>query len=378
MILPGPSLACPTPATCLTPLHGVGSVVASHLAGSMTNAAAGAVLGVVGASMTSAADWLVGHVMGLIDVSHRHRFLLGWFRTEAGVMETVVVMALLPVLMVASIGPVLRQDLRRLFRVWGVGLPVAVLAGVAASQLAGLALRVTDEMCAGFLGGNGRRLALSFSQAMATGAVSTAPVFVKMLLASVMVVGAVLVWLEMMVRSAAVYVAVFFMPLVLVGYIWPSTAVMARRGVEILVSLILAKFVIVATLSLGLSALGTHGIDAGIAGGGLMLLAGFAPFTLMRITPVVEAAAIGHLEGVSRRPLRAAGRVAGSAAAVPSHPVSQLLLSGFSGGAGGSGGGASTAPSSVAAQALAPRAADYPLPDDPATGSPGGGGPAGG
>ena len=368
MMLPGLSLACLTPGTCLSPLPGLGSGVVSHVAGSMSNAAASAVLGVVGASMTSAADWLVGHVMGLIHQTHRHRFLLGWFQAERGAMEVVVTMVLLPVLMVASIGPVLRQDLRRLLRVWGVGLPVAVLAGVAASQLAGLALAATDEMCSGFLGSGGRHLASQFSQAMANGAVSGAPVFVQMLLASVMVVGAVLVWLEMMVRSAAVYVAVFFTPLALVGYIWPSTAGMARRGVEILVSLILSKFVIVATLSLGLSALGAHGVDSAIAGGGLMLLAGFAPFTVMRLAPVVEAAAIGHLEGVSRRPVRAATRVVGSATAAPSHPVSQLLLSGLSGRSGH--GGAAAQPSQVAAQALVPRAADYPLPGGGADGSP--------
>lgn len=371
MILPGLSLACLTPATCVDPLPGIGSGVVSHVAGTMSDAAASAVLGVVGAAMTSAADWLVGHVMGLIHHTHRHKFLLGWFRAEAGAMEVVVTMVLLPVLMVASIGPALRQDLRRLLRVWGLGLPVAVLAGMAASQLAGLALSATDEMCSGFLGLHGRHLAAQFSQAMANGAVSTAPVFVQMLLASVMVVGAVLVWLEMMVRSAAVYVAVFFMPLVLVGYIWPSTAGMARRGVEILVSLILSKFVIVATLSLGLSALGAQGADSAIAGGGLMLLAGFAPFTVMRLAPVVEAAAIGHLEGVSRRPARAAARVVSSAAASPSHPVSQLLLAGLSGRPGS--GGSATPPSQVTAQALVPRAADYPLPGEGANGSTGGG-----
>ena len=32
-----------------------------------------------------------------------------------------------------------------------------------------------------------------------------------------------MVWLELVVRAAAIYVAVFFMPLALAGYVWPAT-----------------------------------------------------------------------------------------------------------------------------------------------------------
>ncbi len=375
MFLPGPSLACLTPATCLTPVAGL----AGGVAGGVTNAAAGAVLGAVGVSMSNAADWLVGHVLDLMQTTGQPHLAGGWFRTEAGLMEKVVAAVVLPVLMAASVGPVLRQDLRRLGRVWGVGLPVAILAGLAASQLAGLALAGTDQVCLLFLGRNTRYLASQFSASMASGLVSKSPVFVRMFLDAVTVVGAVLVWLEMMLRSAAVYVAVFFMPLVLVGYVWPSTAGMAKRGVEILLSLILSKFVIVATLSLGLAALGGRDANSAISGAGLMLLAGFAPFTLMRLAPVVEAAAIGHLEGMSRRPARAAARAAGTAASAPAHPAAQLLMSGLSGRPGSHG----TAASPVAPQILASRPADFPLSESPdgtpgPAGPPGGAGPAGG
>ncbi len=76
-----------------------------------------------------------------------------------------------------------------------------------------------------------------------------------------------------------------------------------------LVALILSKFVIVAALTLGLAAMasGTSADDA-VAGGAILLIAGFAPFTLLRLAPIVESAAIAHLEGMSRRPFRAASR----------------------------------------------------------------------
>lgn len=352
MLPPELSLTCLTPATCLGPVAGL----AGGLAGGVSNAAAEAVLGAVNASMSVAADWLLGHVIGLIDATTGPRLDAGWFRDEAGLMATVVASVLLPVLMGASIGPVLRQDARRLFRVWGVGLPVAVLAGVAGAQLAGLALGATDELCRVILDNQSQDLGVRFSAAMATGAMTDAPVFVQMMLSALTVAGCLLVWLEMMVRDAGVYVTVFFMPLVLVGYIWPATAGFARRGVEILASLILSKFVIVAALTLGLAALNSRGPDAVVAAAGLMLLAGFAPFTLMRLAPVVEAAAIGHLEGMSRRPARAAARATTMAAGAADHPVSRLLAS-----AGDQPLPGPSGPAPVAPQMLPERPPDFPL-----------------
>ena len=54
----------------------------------------------------------------------------------------------------------------------------------------------------------------------------------------------------MIIRDAAIYICVFFLPLTFVAMIWPATSRWARRLVELLVAIILAKFVIVAILSL--------------------------------------------------------------------------------------------------------------------------------
>lgn len=354
MLAPDLSLSCLIPGVCSNPLSGLGQSVADGVA----NAAGSAVIDAVGGAMSNAADWLVGHVMDLINRTTAPNFGQPWFRDEAQAMTTVVTVVLLPILMVASIGPVLRQDGRRLLRVWGVGLPVAVLAGMAASQLAGTALSVTDSLCSVFLGPHSRALAGNFTKAMVGGLASGPPIFVEILLSMLTVIGTVLVWLELMVRDAAVYVATFFMPLVLLAFIWPATAHMAKRGVEILVSLILSKFVIVASLSLGLAAFGGSGADATLAGAGILLLAGFAPFALMRLAPVVEAAAIGHLEGMSHRPGRATGRAVTAAAAAPTHPVTQMIMSRF----GNRSSAPGTSPSSVGAQFLREKAPDVPVP----------------
>ena len=149
-----------------------------------------------------------------------------------------------------------------------------------------------------------------------------APQLVAAVISVLLIVGSVLLWLELVVRAAAIYVAVFFMPLALACYVWPATLAIARRTVELLAALILSKFVIVATLTLGVAALhGGPSADNAVIGAAILLIAGFAPFCLLRLAPIVEAGAIAHLEGLARRPLRAAGRAATTVAAGPAHPV---------------------------------------------------------
>jgi len=79
----------------------------------------------------------------------------------------------------------------------------------------------------------------------------------------------------------------------------------------------------VATLSLaaGAVASGTAGTGSGgagfasvLAGGALLVLSTFVPFSILRLIPAVEAGAIGHLEGVRQRSTAALTRVPRSAA----------------------------------------------------------------
>jgi len=65
--------------------------------------------------------------------------------------------------------------------------------------------------------------------------------------------------------------------------------------------------------------------DDVLAGGAIFLLAAFAPFALLRFAPMIEGAAISHLEGVSRRPVNAARSAATRAANAPNTALGALL-----------------------------------------------------
>jgi hypothetical protein len=101
---------------------------------------------------------------------------------------------------------------------------------------------------------------------------------------------AVAVWLELAVREAAIYVIVLMLPLMFSAMVWPARRVWATRAVEMLVALILSKFVIVAVLSLGAGALGHLGVVSAMAGIALLMLAAFSPWMLLRLLPMSEMA----------------------------------------------------------------------------------------
>ncbi|MGC8513794.1 MAG: hypothetical protein ACP5P1_12295 [Acidimicrobiales bacterium] len=349
----GGSVACILPLTC----------EAGNLGGSLADQAAHSLLESIGSSLGHAAAWIVAEVWNLISTSTTPSVDAGWFQSELVVMEQVVVVVILPILLAASVGPVLRQDGKRLVRVWFVGLPVAVLAGFAASQAVGRGIQVVDLLCRLFLDAGSQKRAKLFIAAVAGGQVGGEPLFVQGLLSILTIVGTLLVWLELVVRSAALYVATIFTPLALIGFIWPATLSVARRAVEVLVSLVLSKFVIVVSVVLGMEAFVASNLAAAISGAAILLLAGFAPFALLRLAPVVETSAIAQLEGMSHRPLRAGARAVSSAAGAPFHPVTQLVMAARHSSSGDT---ASVDTRPVVAQAIPEHQADFPTgPSEP-------------
>ncbi|MGH9055683.1 MAG: hypothetical protein ACRDYY_07445, partial [Acidimicrobiales bacterium] len=189
------------------------------LPGSLAKDAANAVIAAFTAALASAATWLVRHVVQLVGTTTEIHLQGVWFLGRENAMIDVAMLVVLPVLMAATIGPVLHQDLRRLARVWGVGLPLALAAGLLGTQFASLALGVTDQLCH-IIGGNSvASFGSAFSGVVVSQLMPGDPPMVAAIVSLLLIAGTVMVWLELLLRAAAVSVAVFFMPLVLVTYI---------------------------------------------------------------------------------------------------------------------------------------------------------------
>jgi hypothetical protein len=171
---------------------------------------------------------------------------------------------------------------------------------------------VTDAMSARFMAASGvdTRHLLAPVGVFLLAASAAAPGFAVFLASGLVAGTAMVLWVELVVRAAAITAAALFLPLVLAALVWPSIGHWARRLADTLAALILSKLVIAAVISLavgavegGLTEQGSVGTKFGdvVVGIALLLLATFSPFVLLRLIPAIESGAISHLEGTRHR-----------------------------------------------------------------------------
>ena len=283
---------------------------ASQAGSAVFTAGATSALDATSAWVASGASWFLGQVGGALGTSTRIDLSAPWFLERYRALEALLAVVALPVLLLAIIGALLRQDLGMLVRSVLVQLPLGMLLAGAAVELTTLALGATDQLCRAVAGPTGSVLRSLTSEvagalvgASASGGTGT-PAFVVLLAGSAVALAGLVLWLELVIRAAAIYVAVAFLPLVLVTMVWPTLASWSRRLAETLAALVLSKLVIVVVLTMAVGAMGTKpGRDFAtvVSGIALLALAAFAPFTLLKLLPLAETSAAGHLEGLRQR-----------------------------------------------------------------------------
>lgn len=284
--------------------------VAGKAATAPFRAAAGGAMDIVTSWVADSAQWLLTKVVGFIDSSTSPDLDAEWFRQRYDLIAGIALFVLLPILLAATIRALLAQDLRQLFKCYFLYLPGAIAGMFVAIQLTQTLLVLTDDLSAAVSGtvaddtgtifrGVGRTVSLVSADD------APAPSFAIFMAALLLIVGAFFVWLELLVRSAAVTVAVFFLPLIFAGAVWPAAgARMARRVIETLFALIVSKFVIVGVISLATAAMadpgrGSFGTVMGAVA--LVAMAAFAPFAILKLIPVVESSAVHHVEALRYR-----------------------------------------------------------------------------
>lgn len=291
---------------------------AKGAAGDVAASAANATLLAMANWVGEAARWFLGRVAELLDRSTRPDGLQqGWFMGHYNVMFGLAGTLLLPLLFLAVIRAVLRMDWRQLAHSVAA-VPFAFLLSAAAVTVITGLLALSDGMSAAVTGTVGKDAQTFFAavgQWFVVGAgVGSAtghpdvPMFAVFVAAVMTVLGAFILWIELLLRAGAIYVAALFLPLAFAGLVWPSTQHLARRLVHVLVALIFSKFVIVAIISLcasGLAELGglddDHGFAAVLAMTGMLLIAVYSPFALLAALPGMEEAvraAAGHRQTI--------------------------------------------------------------------------------
>lgn len=307
------SLACPGP---LSPVCGV--------LGGAGSSVLGFFLTVVNGWFVSAAQWLLGQLGAVMAATTTPDLSAPWFGVHFHTMETLAAVVAIPMLLAAVVQGVVRQEPGIVARAAFVQLPLAAILTGAVLDGVQLALGFTDWLSSQVSSGAGDQIRAALSSvadALNVG-VPGGPGLVVGLAAALVVAGAFTLWIELLVRAAAVYVTVLFLPLALSGMVWPAMSHLARRLVEAVAAIVLSKFVIVTVLSLAVGAVAagtgptgsTGGVATVLAGAAMLLLASLTPFTLLRLIPLIEASAALHLEGSRHRVAAAASSLPRTAA----------------------------------------------------------------
>jgi hypothetical protein len=280
--------------------------------GDLASSAAGSV---ATAGLNAIGSWVLGGtesalktVAQVIGTETAPNLQSAWFGSAYWRMAALGALLTVPFLLAAAIQALVRSDLALLLRSAFLYMPLSLIAVGLAAPVTMLLLAATDQMSAAVsavgVEGGATFLDKAAGAAAAYSAAAADPFFVVVI--GLFALGAALALaLEMLVREAAVYVVVLMLPLGFAAMVWPARRVWATRLIELLVSLILSKFVIVAVLSLAGSAFasGRSGISELLVAMALVMLSVFAPWTLMRVLPFTEVAA--GAAGALRRDLPA-------------------------------------------------------------------------
>ena len=386
----------------------------NHLVSGALKGLGSDVFGRLTAWVSEGAGWLMGKVVRAIDSSTTPHLETEGFLLAYGRMAAIAAVMACAMLLLAVLEGIAQGNPGLLARVVLVNVPLAFLGTSVAFAVVQLLIGATDGLSAaiagashhdstrffevaiddlGHLGGQvGKEVGSLGGQAPSEGLGTQAagsvamPLFVGFLAAIVGAFAAFFVWLELLMRDAAVYAVALFMPLALAAGIWPRWTGALRRTGEILVAVIGSKFVIVAIVSLaaGLLTEESGSVEHVLAAAALMCLACFAPFVLLRLIPFSE----GALAAAYGRRSAAGGAIGGVQIASDVQMIRNMGRSG----AGGSGGGAGVSlwgaeeggapPGGGATGGGGPGSAGTPGPGGPGggrgPGGPGGPGPAGG
>ena len=267
---------------------------------------AGVVVASLVAWVTGGAKVVLNETASVISTTTRPQLQSTWFSSTYWRMAAISALLTLPFLFAAAVQAVMRSDMAMLARSALGYLPLGLLAVAIAAPLTTLLLASSDELSAIVAGASDNAGATFLSHVGFVSAGLThlsGSTFVLLFAALLTVAATITLWIELLIRSAAVYVVVLMLPLFFAALVWPARRIWAIRAVELLVALIISKFAIVAVLSLGAAALGHTTIPSVtqmLEGATLVMLAAFSPWALLRLLPLHELS--GGLDGLRSRP----------------------------------------------------------------------------
>jgi hypothetical protein len=257
-----------------------------------------AVGGVAKSALDSVAEWIIqgatqitGFLAHEMTATTTPQLSAAWYLAQFQPMADLGAALGLLVTLIALASAAVRRDPDALAKTFA-GIAKAGVGTCLLVALTMIALTVADEISSAVLKGSPHQFWSTVAHAWGAhsfgGFGSSA---LAMLIALVEVFAALFVWLELIVRDAAIYLAVLFFPVVLAAGIWPALSSWPARLGRMLLLLVILKPVALIVLcfagnaaAAGLS-FGARGVSGSVgtilAATVILGLAAFAPWTLM-------------------------------------------------------------------------------------------------
>lgn len=279
--------------------------------GGAIESAAGGVLDQLTSWVGEAAGWLFLKVVAIINsTTSPNLFKPAYLAKYRQILALASVLAI-GVVCLAVIEGGRRGDAGSLVGVMLAGLPLAILGTALSLALIQISLHVVDALSLGvanatatdvrgwFKAGSAWMIESAVQPSAPTDVLDpgeakppggpAVPGFVLLITSLLAILGALGLWIELLMRDAAIYVCALFLPLGLAASVWPRWGGVARRTVEILVVLVISKFFIVMIISLAASFLGKpDSVESALAGSAMLIVALLMPFMLLRVIPMME------------------------------------------------------------------------------------------
>ena len=342
--------------------------------------AGGGVMKVFTVFFTDGAKWFLDRLQEFLTAPTRPDLSASWWVEKYNLMLALAAVVAAATLLLALIDAAAKGSPEGLGRALFADVPVAGLVGGIGPLVAQYLVDLADWLSGRLLNDLGADsvAALShsgewFASFSAATANPAAPLVAGLIAALVTILAAFVIFLELMLRSNAIYLIAALIPVFYAIRIWPAAKTVARRTTEVLIAVIFTLPVVSLAVSMGAAASGALGgvgdvsfkdFGTAIAGAVLLLLAALAPWGVIALMPALEGA-VSH--AYRQRAAVGGGVRTGVQTAYTGTYLGRLASAGAArraaaggGGAGAGGGGAGAAAAATWGVPVAAAAARAP------------------
>ncbi|NNN21044.1 MAG: hypothetical protein HKL80_03465 [Acidimicrobiales bacterium] len=277
---------------------------------SLTSLGASTLLDAISKWIGNAAAFLVEKLGQIMENASQPGIGTSWFSLNYQNMIMIAGLVIVPLIFISVIRSIFMQDFNGMGKMVMIQIPGAFIAGIGSIQIVKTLIEIVDSFSNQLLAQSGSNFPEMISRINSAliSPLSSMPTIASGALAFIalgILSGTLVLFIEMIMRSSAIDIAVLFLPISFAAMVFPYTAHILRRLIETIASLILSKFVVAGVLAMASSEIASNPYTSSFStitvGLACIWLAAFSPFMLFKIVPLVDASVLSGITEVGQR-----------------------------------------------------------------------------